>query len=89
MANAGEKSSKSDAKIRKLDAVFKKAIDVASNGLNNGDLDECFQDIRFQYGNVLPKLYMNVIAKSQVNIEVLIKTDLAPAPKNCYCSSRN
>lgn len=89
MANAGEKSSESDAKIRKLDAVFKKAIDVASNGLNNGDLDECFQDIRFQYGNVLPKLYMNVIAKSQVNIEVLINTDLAPAPKNCYCSSRN
>jgi hypothetical protein len=66
-----ENVSESVAKIQRLDAVFKKAIDVASNSLNNADLDECFQDLKSQYGNMLPKLFMNMIAKSQVNIEVL------------------
>lgn len=69
MANT-EHVSESIAKIQRLNAVFKKAIDVASNSLNNADLDECFQDLKSQYGNVLPKLFMNMIAKSQVNIEV-------------------
>jgi hypothetical protein len=69
MANT-EHVSESIAKIQRLNAVFKKAIDVASNSLNNADLDECFQDLKSQYGNVLPKLFMNMIAKSQINIEV-------------------
>lgn len=69
MATASE-NTKISAKILRLDSVYKKAIDVASNSLNNADLDECFQDLKSQYGNVLPKLFMNMIAKSQVNIEV-------------------
>lgn len=59
-----------NAKIQRLDMVFKKAIDVASNSLDNSDLDACFQDLKAQYGNILPKLFMNTIAKSQQNIEV-------------------
>jgi hypothetical protein len=69
MANT-ENGSESIVKIQRLNAAFKKAIDVASNSLNNADLDLCFQDLKSQYGNVLPKLFMNMIAKSQVNIEV-------------------
>lgn len=57
-------------KILRLDVVFKKAIDVASNSLNNADLDKCFGDFKSHYGNALPNLFMNMIAKSQVNIEV-------------------
>ena len=70
MADASRKMSESESKIQRLDMVFKKATDVASNSLNNADLDECFHDMKDHYGNVLPKLFMNMIAKSQVNIEV-------------------
>jgi hypothetical protein len=72
MADASRKLSESESKIQRLDMVFKKATDVASNSLNNADLDECFHDMKVNYGNVLPKLFMNMIAKSQVNIEVQI-----------------
>lgn len=70
MANRGDKLSERDAKINRLDTVFKKAIDVASNSLSNADLEDCFQDLKSQYGNVLPKLFVNMIAKTQINIEV-------------------
>jgi hypothetical protein len=70
MASSGLQLSGKDAKINRLDMVFKKAIDVASNSLSNADLDDCFQDLKAQYGNVLPKLFVNMIAKTQVNIEV-------------------
>lgn len=72
MAADGSKSSVTDAKILRLDTVFKKAIDVSSNSLNNADLDECFQNLKSQFGNALPKLFMNMIAKSQINIEVIL-----------------
>lgn len=72
MASSGQKLSGRDAKINRLDTVFKKAIDVASNSLSNADLDDCFQDLKSQYGNVLPKLFVNMIAKTQVNIEVCV-----------------
>ena len=70
MADASRKMSEVESKIQRLDMVFKKATDVASNSLNNADLDECFHDMKGHYGNVLPKLFINMIAKSQANIEV-------------------
>lgn len=76
MAADGPKISEINAKILRLDTVFKKAIDVSSNSLNNADLDNCFMDLKSQFGNVLPKLYMNMIAKSQINIEVIFCTCL-------------
>ena len=72
MASDGSKISEINAKILRLDTVFKKAIDVSSNSLNNSDLDNCFKDLKSQFGNVLPKLYMNMIAKTQTNIEVTL-----------------
>ena len=72
MASDGSKITEINAKILRLDTVFKKAIDVSSNSLNNSDLDNCFKDLKSQFGNVLPKLYMNMIAKTQTNIEVTL-----------------
>ena len=72
-----DENARIKAKIARLDSVYKKAIDVASNSLNNADLDECFQDLKAQYGNMLPKLFMNMIAKSQINIEVRSSSTLS------------
>ena len=63
--------SSASAKIRQLDITLKKAIDVAANSLSNTDLDECFGELNGVYGNTLSRLFMNTIAKTQSNVEVM------------------
>jgi hypothetical protein len=60
----------SSAKAHRLDAVFKKAIDVAANSLNETDLEESFGELRNQFGGSMNKLFMNLIGRMQSNIEV-------------------
>jgi hypothetical protein len=63
-------ASVENARLRKLDAVFNKAVNVASNSLTENDLIECFGDLTDQYGSTIQKLFINMIAKTQSNIEV-------------------
>ena len=57
-------------KLRRLDSVFNKAVSVASNSVTDSDLQDCFGDLKDQYGNTLQKLFINILAKTQANIEV-------------------
>jgi hypothetical protein len=63
-------SSSSIDRQERLDAVFKKAIDVSANSLTDADLEACFGELRNQYGAIMQKLFMNTVGRLQSNIEV-------------------
>ena len=70
---SGFQGESSAAKIQRLDAVFKKAMDVSSASFNEGDIDACFGELKGQYGSVIGKLYKNLIAKTDSSISSAYK----------------
>jgi hypothetical protein len=52
------------------DAVFKKAMEVSTSSFNETDLDACFGDLKGQYGNLLNKLYTNLVSRTDNSIHV-------------------
>ena len=59
-------------KSNRLDVVFNKALDVSVNAVGESDLDDCFGELKGQYGSSMNKLFMNMIAKTQSNMAVSV-----------------
>lgn len=79
MSSKGQKSKQSQlsnldgsARLKRLDMVFSKALDVAMNSIGEGELDECFGDMKGTLGNNIQKAFVNMIAESQANMEVRV-----------------
>ena len=70
---SGFQGESSAAKIQRLDAVFKKAMDVSTASFNEGDIEACFGELKGQYGSVIGKLYMNLVAKTDSSISSAYK----------------
>jgi len=52
-----------------LDKVFSKALDVSASSLNEEVLVGAFGELKGVYGNQMDKLFRNMIAKTQANME--------------------
>ena len=62
--------------VDKLNNVFQKAVDVAINSISEADLESCFgRETKSKFGNVMNKLFMNMLVKTQNNMQVLLVTN--------------
>jgi len=68
-------------KLTALDKALSKVLDLSVNSVGAAELDECFGALKGQFGGTLQKLFMNMIAKTQSNMEgsykdICIRRDL-------------
>lgn len=57
-----QKREEEQQSIRKerLDAVFNKALDATWNSFGDGELEECFGEIKGKFGNTMQKAFFNM-----------------------------
>jgi hypothetical protein len=52
-----------------FEKAFLKALDASVNSIGEGDLQECFGDLKVQFGASLQKNFVNMISKTSEKIE--------------------
>lgn len=59
----------SDVNYQKLQNAFLKALDVSINSIGESDLQDCFGDLKNQFGGNLQMAFVNMISKTEKKIE--------------------
>jgi len=60
-------------RVKRLDAVMNKALDVSGLTFTEQDLSECFGSIKTQFGPSMSRLFSNMLVKLRSNIEASYK----------------
>ena len=56
-------------RVKRLDAVMNKALDVSGLAFTEKDLSECFGSIKTQFGPSMSRLFSNMLVKLRSNME--------------------
>jgi hypothetical protein len=56
-------------RVKRLDAVMNKALDVSGLAFTEQDLSECFGSIKTQFGPSMSRLFSNMLVKLRSNME--------------------
>jgi hypothetical protein len=56
-------------RMNKLETVFAKALDMSMNNIGESNLDDCFGDLKSQYGNTMQKSFVNMIGVTQHSMQ--------------------
>ena len=62
----------SEAKIAQMKAVFAKAVDVTINSVGPRDLEDCFGDLRGDFGASMDNALLHSLSRSRERLEVEI-----------------
>lgn len=66
-------SNEAASKIKRLNTVFSKALNVSVNGIDDGDLDECFDSTKNKLGGSIQSTFINKIMKAETNLQKAFK----------------
>lgn len=56
-------------RMNKLETVFAKALDMSMNNIGESNLDDCFGDLKSQFGNTLQKAFVNMVGVTQHSMQ--------------------